>query len=175
MKRCVILPTGGEIKNGTVLDTGSPGIMQEVLRRFPGCEVTRRAPAKDVGKDIKNEVLLAVKNGADTVIVVGGSGGGRRFDKDLSVDATHTALDALLEIKASSSLFGKNGHLWCRLVIGRLDHALVFNLPGPYAEAMAAVRAFFAVYHGKKTGLRKLNAAMRDAVAAQYGPDSKEG
>ena len=59
--------------------------------------------------------------------------------------------------------------MWSRLLIGYLGDALVFNLPGPYEEALATVRAFGAAYEVDETDVERMNRAMASALEKQYG------
>ncbi|MDR1124510.1 MAG: molybdopterin-binding protein, partial [Deltaproteobacteria bacterium] len=100
------------------------------------------------------------------VVVIGGSGGGSRYSANLADDCTHTALERFLEIKAAKEIYGKNGHLWCKLVCGKTGGTMVINVPGPLVEARAAFEAFLRLYPTEN--LRAVNEAMIAAVLAQY-------
>ena len=170
LQRVAILPTGNEIANGVVLDTDSPMIMQEILRVFSRCEVRRFPPILDEGGAIADAVREMAETGADCIIVIGGSGEGHRHSPVLGKDCTHTALEQLLENPSATALYGKNGHMWSRLVCGRLDGALVLNVPGPYREAEAAVHALLGVVSQEAAPTETaINTAMAEAVRAQYG------
>jgi len=165
MKTAVILPTGDEIRSGIVLDTDSPEVMAQLIRMEPELAVSRWSPVEDEEEIICRAVKAAAET-ADLVVLIGGSGGGHRYSETLSRDFTHTALDALLQPCVSRRLFGKNGHLWCRLVCGRLGDTLVINLPGPFVEAQAAMAAFCKM--ADTNDLDAINLAMTEAVKAQY-------
>lgn len=164
IKTAVIIPTGDEIASGIVLDTDSPEVMRQLLVLEPTMAISRRAPVRDKEDAIVCAVTEAART-ADLVILIGGSGGGHRFDPALGRDFTHTALEQVLEGAVSRRLFGKNGHLWCRLMCGRLDDALIINLPGPFVEAQAAMEAFCRTVGA---GPDAINQAMTRAVLATY-------
>ena len=164
IKSAVIIPTGDEIASGVVLDTDSPEIMRQLLALEPAMAVSRRAPVRDEEETIAEALVRAAKE-ADLVILIGGSGGGHRFDPALGRDFTHSALERVLEGAVSRRLFGTNGHLWCRLVCGHLGGALVINLPGPFVEAQAAMAAFCRT---ADLDPDSINEAMTRAVLATY-------
>ena len=182
MKEVVIIPTGDEIIDGTVLDTNSPAIIGSLLKMEPLCEIHRIAPVADNLDAICEAVDIWVKRGVSLVVIIGGSGGGRRFSSTLSEDYTHNALESLLDEKVSREIWGKNGHMWCKLVCGKKSDTLVINVPGPHVEAVAAFEAFCAVYintklqHQKNINGAKLdnlnfdevNVEMIKAVLSQY-------
>ncbi len=163
----VILPTGDEIRNGTVLDTDSPEIMRLLLKSFPECEVTRLQPAADEEQGIL-EKITRLAGQYDLIVLIGGSGGGHRFSASLGKDFTHTAMEELLEEKESSEIIGYNGHLWSKLICGVCRGSLLINVPGPFAEASAAAAAFCRVFSARGRDLKAINEAMTQAVIAQY-------
>ena len=187
MKEVVIIPTGDEIIDGTVLDTNSPAIISSLLKMEPLCEIHRNAPVSDDLDAICAAVEVWIKRGVSLVVIIGGSGGGHRFSNTLSEDHTHNALESLLDEKVSREIWGKNGHLWCKLVCGKKGEALVINVPGPHVEAKAAFEAFCNVYINTKlqrqkningakldnlnfdeVNLDEINVEMIKAVLAQY-------
>ena len=165
IKSAVIIPTGDEIASGVVLDTDSPEIMRQLLALEPAMAVSRRSPVRDEEESIVRAVAEAAES-AELVVLIGGSGGGHRFDPALGRDFTHSALERVLEGAVGRRLFGKNGHLWCRLVCGRLKGALVINLPGPFVEAQAAMAAFCRTAESGDPEI--INQAMAHAVLATY-------
>ena len=160
-----IIPTGDEIKAGIVFDTDSAAVVQQLVRYNPEMQITRIAPVTDEEDKIEQAIRKAAAV-SDLVVLIGGSGGGHRYSSTLGKDFTHTALEAMLSPSASRQLFGKNGHLWSCLVCGRLGDALVLNLPGPFVEASAAIKAF--VKNAASDNLETINAAMAEAVRKQY-------
>ncbi|MDL2258405.1 hypothetical protein LJC42_04550 [Eubacteriales bacterium OttesenSCG-928-K08] len=144
MKKVYILPTGDEIKAGIVLDIDSVEIMRQILCLYPEAQVTRLSPLVDEQDAIVDSINSVTAYKPDVIVLIGGSGGGHRHSETLGKDFTHTALDAFLDEKAIREIYGKNGHLWCRIVCGKKGETLVFNVPGPYEEAKAACAAFFA-------------------------------
>jgi molybdopterin biosynthesis enzyme len=165
IKYAVILPTGDEIRSGIVQDTDSSEAMRLLVKLNPEIEVTRKSPINDDEQSIKKAVEEAGKY-ADLVVLIGGSGGGHRYSDTLSKDFTHTALENVLEKSVNSQLFGKNGHLWCKLVCGYINNTLVVNLPGPFVEAKAAMEAFCMSV--KSNDIEVINKAMAEAVLKQY-------
>lgn len=144
LNNVVIIPTGNEILNGIVIDTNSPAIMQIILENYPTCEVTRLKPIKDSEKEIIEVLDACVNKKYDMVIIIGGSGGGHRFVLSLSEDYTHTAMLKFLNSYNAVEIYGKNGHLWSKIVCGNRDSTRILNVPGPYVEAISAVKALVA-------------------------------
>lgn len=167
MKNAYIIPTGNEIMDGTVLDLDCPEIMRILVKLEPCCRVTRVAPVLDEENRIIDTIASCVAQGADLVVLVGGSGGGHRHSATLGKDYTHSAMERWLDEKYSRPIYGKNGHLWSKLVCGRKGSCLVVNVPGPLREARAAMEAFAAAY-GEGLSIDELNDAMARAVFLQY-------
>jgi molybdopterin biosynthesis enzyme len=165
MKEVTIIPTGDEVCNGLVIDTNSPAMMAAVVEHFPCCRVVRTAPVADSQQEIVQEILR--RPDSDLILIIGGSGGGRLYDPSLAVDVTHHAVEQLLPDPAVQEIYGFNGHLWSRLVVGRIGNTLVANVPGPHTEAVAATRALLAAL---VEGMKPAQAAkaMAQAVLATY-------
>lgn len=166
MEKVLLIPTGNEICQGTVLDTNSPALMEIVLEKFPRACVQRLAPVQDDPDTIRK--TIEDHQDWNLIILIGGSGGGKKYDPDLAADMTHLALDSLLQEKMEKRIYGYNGHLWSRLLIGRLKGKnLIANVPGPYVEAVAAGKALItAIAEGREMAatLEKVVSA----VLAQY-------
>lgn len=162
----VIVPTGDEVYAGLVLDTNSPALMEIILEKFPQVCIKRVTPVVD-NSDAICQTIKQHEN-CDLIIVIGGSGGGKKYDSDLAADETHLALDAMLTAKVVKEIYGFNGHLWSRLVVGRMEkNCLVANVPGPYTEAVAAGRALLdAMVTG--LDLPVIAETVANAVLAQY-------
>lgn len=169
IKNVVIVPTGDELKAGIILDTDSPMIMQTLLKLESNCAVTRLAPIEDREESISLNILNAVASDASLVVLIGGSGGGHRHSNTLGKDFTHSSLELILEKRFATSLFGKNGHLWSKLVCGTIGNTLVINVPGPFQEAKAAIEAFVSAYGKAPEDLEGINREMAEAVRQQYG------
>ncbi|MBF4693936.1 molybdopterin-binding protein [Fusibacter ferrireducens] len=167
MKKVYILPTGDEIQNGTVLDLDSVEIMSQIISMYPKAEVTRISPLKDEEDVIFQKIQSLVKLKPDLLILIGGSGGGHRHSNSLGKDFTHTALDRYLDQKSSREIYGKNGHLWCKLVCGKKESTLIINVPGPYEEAKAATEAFLKAF-SEAYSIENICKAMAQAVYDQY-------
>lgn len=165
IQTAAILPTGDEIRAGIVSDTDSSEVLCQLVRLNPQMRVVRYAPICDREDTIAQAVTAAARDN-DLVILIGGSGGGHRFSSTLGKDYTHTALEMILPSAKSRQLFGKNGHLWCKLVCGRLGGTLVINLPGPFVEAQAAMKAFCGACETEDEDA--INSAMAQAVIGQY-------
>jgi molybdopterin biosynthesis enzyme len=174
MKYGILLPTGDEIRNGTVLDTDSPSIMERILRAFPDAQVCRMPPQPDDAGVISEKIRELVLAQPDLIVLIGGSGGGHRYSSTLGKDFTHSALENRLSPVYSREIYGKNGHLWTKLVCGKWGNTLVVNVPGPYVEACAAAEALVETLCAGK-GLNEVNQAMAEAVLRQYPGAEKEG
>ena len=168
-KKAVIIPTGDELASGIVLDTDSPAIMGQLLAINGNAFVARCAPVVDKEASITETVRDFSLQGFDLIVLIGGSGGGHRYSSTLGKDFTHSSLDSILADKHECELYGKNGHMWSKLVIGNIGGTLVFNVPGPYDEAKAAVSAFKKAYAENETDFDAVNKRMMEAVKAKYG------
>lgn len=168
MDRAVIIPTGREILDGTVLDTDSPMIEKTLHDIYENIFVFVETPVEDSEDDICARVLSAASQGAGLIIIIGGSGGGHRYSKTLAKDYTHSGLEKILENKSITSLYGKNGHLWSKLVCGTLKDAIVFNVPGPYTEAKSAMEAVSRVKDISISNIETINKKMALAVRSCY-------
>lgn len=166
-KRVLIVPTGNEIRAGVVLDTDSPMIMQEFLKANSCCDIRRIAPAEDTEEKIAQTLETCCD--FDLVILIGGSGEGHKYSTVLGTDCTQLVLENLLDEKVCTALYGKNGHMWSKLICGRYKEMLVINVPGPYREAQAAIQALIDVtLRIDAIDLKKINDAMAEAVMQQY-------
>ena len=168
-KKAVIIPTGDELASGIVLDTDSPAIMGQLLAINGNALVSRNSPVIDREESITETIKGFAADGYDLIILIGGSGGGHRFSSTLGKDFTHTSLESILENKYKCELYGKNGHMWSKLVIGKLGDTLVFNVPGPYEEAVATIKAFRQSYTKDSEDLEAINKNMMAALEAKYG------
>jgi molybdopterin biosynthesis enzyme len=169
LNNVVIIPTGDELNEGIVLDTDSPMIMQEIIRLNGKCNILRSRPVYDKEDKIIECIKSYAAGKADLIIIIGGSGGGHRYEKTLGKDYTHSALDLILKEKYSSEVYGKNGHMWSKLTCGKLGETLVINVPGPYDEACAVIKAFCRAYKADKDDLEGMNRSMMKALIGQYG------
>ncbi len=170
--RAVIIPTGDEIANGVVCDTNSPAIAGILRRHFNDCRVTVQPPVRDDRAALAAALHAAVRPNIDLAVFIGGSGGGAAFDPALAPDLTHAVLANELEEYELRDLMGSNGHLWARLLAGRLGATLVVNVPGPYDEALAAAEAICTTLaDAANAPLTEIVAASAAAVRAQYPID----
>ncbi|MBD9220234.1 MAG: molybdopterin-binding protein [Clostridiales bacterium] len=166
--KAMIIPTGDELAAGIVLDTDAPEIMKNLLAINGSAEVVRIAPVIDKEEAIVSKIKESAANGYDLIVLIGGSGGGHRFSTTLGKDYTHSSLDMILSDKQEGALYGKNGHMWSKLVIGKLGDTLVFNVPGPYEEATATIKAFKDSYKKDSHNLEEINKSMLEALKAKY-------
>lgn len=173
LKKVSIIPTGNEINNGVVIDTNSPAIMQIILENFPQCEVSREKPVIDKENKIVEKIDECVSKDTDLVIIIGGSGGGFRFDSTLAEDYTHSAMISYLSEYSAREIYGKNGHLWSKIVYGKKDSTIVTNVPGPYVEAVAAAKVLIKSLKENNKESHSICEDMANAVLENY--PSKEG
>ena len=174
IKYVEIIPTGDELKNGVVLDTDSPMLMQHLLRINNDCTVRRWAVTRDTIEAITERIRQCVAQEPDLVILIGGSGSGHLHSEVLGKDYTHAGMERLMDDFAATSLYGKNSHMWSRLVCGYIGKTLVMNVPGPFVEAQAAMEAFCELWEtGKTVSLEDINNAMASAVAKCYEENSE--
>lgn len=173
ISKAFLIPTGNEIKDGTVLDLDCPKIMEQLVRLNPEMEVTRLSPVVDVEERIVETMQICLKNHADLIVLVGGSGGGHRFSETLGKDFTHSAMEMWLDQKVAHEIYGKNGHMWSKLICGKKGDCFVVNVPGPLREATAAAKAL--VESLRESGdIHVINTAMSDAVFQQYPQEKVE-
>lgn len=135
INKAIIIPTGDEILNGTVVDTNSPAIMSIIIEKFPACCVKRVKPVIDAEECIIESLEKALQEEPDLIILIGGTGGGHRHISTLAKDFTHGALMRTLTNAVYRELIGYNGHLWSKLVCGEKNGCIIVNVPGPYEEA----------------------------------------
>ncbi len=169
MKRAWIQPTGNELIEGVIEDTDSPMLAQ--ILSGAGYRTHVAPPVPDRHGSIRSAIEEAAGQGCALMVLIGGSGGGRRFDPALAPDLTHSAMDSLLCDRCATELYGKNGHLWSRLVCGYVGEMLVCNVPGPYDEARAAA---LALSRWREEGQEELNRSMAGAVRSTYGWTKEE-
>lgn len=163
-----IIPTGDEILNGVVQDLDAPEIIGQIVRAYPEAEVTRLCPLIDKEDTIFNKIHeIAAQKKPDLIVLIGGSGGGHRFSSTLGKDFTHSALERYLDQRCSREIYGKNGHLWCKLICGKKGPTVIVNVPGPFQEAKAAMEACLKVL-GEEGSIEDICKAMAEAVYAQY-------
>lgn len=169
INKAAIIPTGDELKSGIILDTDSPMIMQVLLGLNSNCNVVRNEPVIDSENAITDCIIKYIEQEIDLIVLIGGSGGGHRYSSTLGKDFTHSSIDSILDVKYSTELYGKNGHLWSKLICGVKNKTTVINVPGPYQEAQAAMEAFKKAYEENKHDLKLINFKMSEAVKLQYG------
>lgn len=162
-----ILPTGDELCSGVVLDTDSPMLIQQLLKLNNNCMIRRNAVTQDTQGAITQRIRQCLLQEPDLIILIGGSGSGHLHSEVLGKDYTHAGMESLMDEYKATSLYGKNGHMWSRLVCGYIGKTLVMNVPGPYVEAQAAIEAFCEVWETEPE-LNALNSAMAAAVAKCY-------
>lgn len=169
INKAVIIPTGDELKSGIILDTDSPMIMQVLLSINGNCNIIRNEPLTDCQDTISECINGYINQEVDLIVLIGGSGGGHRYSTTLGKDFTHSSLDTILDVKYSTELYGKNGHLWSKLICGIKNKTIIINLPGPYKEAQAAIEAFKKAYEENNKDLQIINTKMSEAVKMKYG------
>ncbi len=167
MKSVYILPTGDEIRSGIVLDLDAPELMRQIVRAYPEAEVTRMCPLLDIEDNIFNKIREVAERQPDLIVLIGGSGGGHRFSPTLGKDFTHSALERYLDEYSSHEIYGKNGHMWSKLVCGKKGPTTIINVPGPFVEAKAACEAFLSAYQ-EGGDPDAISLAMANAVLANY-------
>lgn len=168
LEKVSIIPTGNEIYNGVVIDTNSPAIMELVLEDFPKCEIIRSKPVIDKENKIIERIDNFVNEDRDLVIIIGGSGGGHRFDPSLAEDYTHGAMIKYLTKYTAMEIYGKNGHLWSKIVFGQKNNTMITNVPGPYVEALAATEILMSHLINNITDYNKICQGMAKAVLNNY-------
>lgn len=166
MEEIVIIPTGDEIKKGTVLDTNSPRIMELVLSSWPACRIIRSIPPVDVKEEIQKEIQSWGK-GKGIIFLTGGSGGGKTFNDGLAVDCTHMAVGEFLPDSESVEIIGSNGHLFAKIVVGIFQDKLVVTLPGPTVEAISGANAVLENL-SEHMDCKQLAKKVAQAILARY-------
>ncbi|MHC6181223.1 molybdopterin-binding protein [Clostridium sp. JNZ X4-2] len=164
----VIIPTGNEVLNGVVTDTNSPAIMQLILDQYPKCEITRLKPVSDNEDEIAARLRKCIDKNIDLVIFIGGSGGGHRYVSTLAKDFTHSAIEKCISEYKYKEIYGKNGHMWSKLVAARQGDTLVVNVPGPYVEAVEAAKACIHCLTDNEKDLNIIVDRISSAVLSKY-------
>ena len=72
---------------------------------------------------------------------------------------------------AKHEIYGKNGHMWTKLLCGKKENTIIINVPGPFVEAKAAFNAYLNALKQGAT-LDDVAYAMAQAVLEQYPPES---
>lgn len=168
INKVVIIPTGNEILNGVVIDTNSPAIMQIILENYPKCQVTRLKPVMDRESEIIELIDQCIDDSNELIIMIGGSGGGHRYVDTLAEDYTHSALSAYLEDFSAREIYGKNGHLWSKIICGKKASTIVINVPGPYVEATAAAKALMRCMRDNTLDRSIICGKVAEAVLSNY-------
>lgn len=168
IESAMILPTGDEIREGIVLDSDSPMVMEALLEYNPNMLVERRPPLRDVEEEVLDAICRSVEAGIGLVVLIGGSGGGHRHVAHFRKDYTHSAMEKALPYRYTREIYGYNGHMWSKTVVGEREGTLVINVPGPYSEARASIQAFVETLRGEERDPQRLADAMAMAVLRQY-------
>jgi len=163
-----IIPTGDEILNGIVTDTNSPAIMQLILEVYPKCEIMRLMPVIDNEIEITDKLKECLSRDVELIIFIGGSGGGHRHVPTLGKDFTHSAILKYLTECKYKAIYGKNGHLWSKLIVAKKDNTFVINVPGPYVEAIEATKAFINCLINDEKDLSTIVENIAKAVFSKY-------
>lgn len=169
----VIIPTGDEILEGIVTDTNSPAIMGIILEKFPSCKIARLSPCMDTEEEILSTIDKCVSDSIDLIILIGGSGGGHRYEATLGKDYTHSALVQYLSDASYKEIYGPNGHMWSKLVVGKKSNSIVVNVPGPYVEAVAASKVCISLLKEGVVNQDILVENISNAVFMQYPSNKK--
>lgn len=167
IKTAYIIPTGNEIKNGTVLDLDSLIIIKKIIAEYPQAVVIRECPIEDSESSISLTIKNILDKRPDIIVLIGGSGEGHKYSKVLGKDCTHSAIESCMDTVAVQKIYGKNGHMWTKLVCGKKGNTLVVNVPGPFVEAKAAI---YAIIESVNNGLslEDICRSSADAVYNQY-------
>jgi molybdopterin biosynthesis enzyme MoaB len=122
--------------------------------------------------DKENEIVEVIDecvNDANSlIIIIGGSGGGRRFVESLSEDYSHSAMLKCLTDYSAIEIYGKNGHLWSKIVCGNKNSSTIINVPGPYVEAVAAARAIIKCFKENISDNNVICEKAAEAVISNY-------
>ncbi len=138
-----LIPTGEEILSGMVTDTNSPEIMKKILERHPDHKVCRAFPCPDDKEKILSAINEGFSNNYDLIVVMGGSGGGKKYNESYNPDKSHSAIIDYTSENSGAyhfiEIYGSNNHLFAKIVFSNLSEGKIINIPGPYQEAMAAI------------------------------------
>lgn len=173
INKAVIIPTGNEVLNGVVTDTNSPAIIQILLENYPACQITRLKPVMDKENEIVEIIDKCVNDANDLIIIIGGSGGGHRHSASLSEDYSHSAMLKYLSDYSAIEIYGKNGHLWSKIVCGKKNSSMIINVPGPYVEAIAAARTIVECFKSDNKDKNIFCEKAAEAIISNY--PSSEG
>ena len=130
LKRVKVFPTGSEVIDGVIKDTNSPLTKQEFEKR--GYEVSIGEPLPDDEIAIANSIENAIYEGYGMIITTGGIGA---EEKDKTVEATKR-LDPTAAVPWIVKYEKKGRHIkeGVRIGVGKVEKALIINLPGPTDE-----------------------------------------
>jgi len=166
VREVVVIPTGDEIKEGVVLDTNSLAILELILNQWPGCRFIRAVPPPDNCKAIQSEIKRWGRH-SGIMFLTGGAGGGKVYNSELTEDCTHKAVIELIPDAETIEIFGSNGHLFAKIVVGKFKEKIIVSLPGPNIEAVAGAKAAIkAIIEGKD--YKGIAIRVGQAICKQY-------
>lgn len=136
----VVIPTGADIKDGSIFDYNSIGILKLLIEYFPNSEFIKLAPIKDEEDNIKKAIDKSSIYRPDYIFFIGGTGGGNKYVEFLNTDLVHSQLHKLFPNNISFEIYGDNGHLYSKVSISKIEDIKIFNLPGPSDECIPLIK-----------------------------------
>ncbi len=155
-RRCMVFPTGGEVKRGLIKDTNSPFIKSRLETEGYAVEI---GPVLDDDQDAISRAIEAAGSGHGLIITTGGVGA---ESKDRTVEAL-TALDPdapapyITKYHKGTGRHEKEG---VRIAVGSIGKTLIVTLPGPNDEVRISMEVLVS---GLKRGEGK--AILAESIA----------
>jgi molybdenum cofactor synthesis domain-containing protein len=152
-KRCIVFPTGEEVRRGVVKDTNSPYIRDRLNKE--GFSVDIGSVLPDDTDLIASAIMNAVDNGYGLIITTGGVGAEA---KDRTIEALKkidpdAATPYIMKFHRGTGRHEKDG---VKIGVGSVGLSLIVSLPGPNDEVRLCMETLI---EGLSKGLDKYELA----------------
>jgi len=152
-KRCIVFPTGEEVRRGVVKDTNSPYIRERLKKE--GFSVDIGSVLPDDTDLIASAIMNAVDNGYGLIITTGGVGAEA---KDRTIEALKkidpdAATPYVMKFHRGTGRHEKDG---VKIGVGSVGPSLIVSLPGPNDEVRLCMETLI---EGLSKGLDKYELA----------------